>query len=139
MTRQEIKERYEGVQDYMGGIKDGGCLFLSLCTIIEEVTMKPADIAGIVRLSVNNGWIKLDYTVNNSIAILNHFTSKEWKRIEVSKLPTEIKDNEFTIEKWYNKSTGYNHFRRRFVDTLLNSQTVKKGKLEGYYIYSYTV
>lgn len=137
MTLQEIKDRYSGVQDLMKNIDSGGCLFLCLCTIIEEVTGKPADIAGIVHKSRLAGWLSSDYTVEDSLAILNFFTGKTFKRVEVSKLPDVIKDNEFTIEKWYNKTTGYDHFRRRFVDTLLNSQTVKKGKLVGYYIYSY--
>lgn len=139
MTLDEIKKRYCGVQDYMAHIKDGGCLFLCLCTIIEEVTGIHADVIGIITKSIQNGWISGDYTVNDSLAILNAFTGKKFKRIEVKKLPDEIKEKQFTIEKWYNEKTGFNHFRRRFVDTLLNSQTVKKGKFECYYIYSYEV
>ena len=137
MGLSKIKSRYTGIQTKLKDISNYGCLFLSLCTIIEEVTEKEADIIGIIQESMAKKWLADDFTVNDSLAILSSFTGRNWKREIVNKLPDVIKDNEFTVEKWRNPKTGGNHFRRRFVDTLINSQTVKIGKLECYYIYSY--
>ena len=137
MTLQNIKERYDGVQTLFKKIDSDGCLFLCLCTIIEEVTGREADIAGIVQVSRKRGWLANDYTVNDSLSLLNYFTGKKFKRESVRKLPAAVSDNMFTVEKWHNEKTGYTHFKRRFVDTVLNSVTVKQGKLIEYYIYSY--
>lgn len=133
-----LRQRYDGIQTKMKQISDYGCLFLSLCSIIEEVTGKPADIIGFIQKCLSEKWIKDDYTVNDSIAILNFFTEKKWKRIEVKELPIVINDNEFTVEKWYNPATKGNHFKRRFVDTVTNSNTCRIGGIECYYIYSYS-
>lgn len=137
MDLSKIKSRYSGVQTRLKNISDYGCLFLALCTIIEEVTGKEADIIGIFQLSRQKGWLGADYTVEDSIAILNEYTGKSFKREIFETLPDTIRDNEFTIEKWFNPRTGYTHFKRRFVDTLLSSVTVKEGRIKEYYIYSY--
>lgn len=137
MDLSKIKSRYSGVQTRLKNISDYGCLFLALCTIIEEVTGKEADIIGIIQLSRQKGWLSADYTVEDSIAILNEYTGKSFKREIFETLPDTIRDNEFTIEKWFNPRTGYTHFKRRFVDTLLSSVTVKEGRIKEYYIYSY--
>lgn len=139
MTLTEIKKRYAGVQNYIENIGSGGCLFLDLCMIIEEVTEKPADIIGIVQKSLAKGWLTKDFEVKDSLNLLDEFTGKRWKRTVVSKLPAQIKDNEFTIEKWYNPRTQFTHFKRRFVDTLVASITVKEGYIKEYYIYYYQV
>lgn len=132
-----LKSRYNGIQSKMKKIGESGCLFLSLCTIIEEVTNKEADIIGIIQESMAKGWLTESYTVKDSLALLNAYTGKRWSRIEVKELPIVINDNDFTIEKWVNPKTGGNHFRRRFVDTYTDSNTVRTGKLECYYIYTY--
>lgn len=139
MTLTEIKKRYAGVQNYIENIGSGGCLFLVLCTIIEEVTGKPVDLIGIVQKSLAKGWLTKDFEVKDSLRLLDEFTGKSWKRTVVSKLPAQIKDNEFTIEKWYNPRTKFEHFKRRFVDTLVASVTVKEGYIKEYYIYYYKV
>ena len=137
MNLSQIKSRYIGIQSKLKDIANYGCLFLCLCTIIEEVTGKEADLIGIIQESKAKGWLADDFTVNDSIAILNAFTGKNFKRDVVKVLPTIVNENDFTIEKWYNPKTKGNHFKRRFVDTLENSVTVRIGKIEAYYIYSF--
>jgi len=137
MNLSQIKTRYAGIQTRLKNISDYGCLFLCLCTIIEEVTGNYADIVNIVQESMAKKWLAEDYTVNDSIAILNAFTGKNFKRDIVKKLPDVIEDNQFTIEKWLNPKTKGNHFKRRFVDTLVSSVTVNTGYILEYYIYSY--
>ena len=133
----ELSERYGGIQARLKEIGASGCLFLALCTIVEEVTGRPADIVGMVQHGLRHGWLSRDYTVNDSVKMLDIYTGKAWKRDIVPKLPEVVADNEFTIVKWHNKKTGYTHFRRRFVDTLEDSQTVRFGEIESYYVYSY--
>ncbi|MBO7715806.1 MAG: hypothetical protein J6S85_19745 [Methanobrevibacter sp.] len=137
VTRNTIKIRYNGIQTLLKHISDGGCLFLSLVSIIEEVTGQVADVFDIIQISMKSKWLTPEFEVNNSIAILETFTDKIWSRIELPALPSEIRENEFTIEKWYNPKTKFTHFRRRFVDTLISSKTVAEGYLKEYYIYSY--
>ena len=137
MNLSRIKSRYNGIQNKLEGMDETGCLFLCLCTIIEEVTGFPCDIIGILQESLAKGWLKKDFTVSDSLALLQEYTGKKFRRVEVSTLPTEIKDNEFSIEHWFNPNTGYEHFKRRFVDTLTTSVTVKQGYIKEYYIYSY--
>lgn len=108
-----------------------------MCTIIEEITGKPADILMIIQESMAEGWLESDYTCKDSLAILERVTGRKFSRKIVTKLPDVINDNEFTIEKWHNSKTGYTHFKRRFVDSLKSSVTVKEGRIKEYYIYSY--
>ena len=135
MNRTVIQARYQGVQTYMDHISSSGCLFLALCTIIEEFTGYPADVIGIIQESMAKGWLAKDFTVKDSLSLLKAFTGRTWFRKEVKKLPDTIQDNEFTIEKWFNPRTRFTHFKRRFVDTLVSSTTVKEGSIQEYYIY----
>lgn len=137
MNLSRIKSRYAGIQSKLEGMDKTGCLFLCICTIIEEVTGLPCDIIGILQESMAKGWLDKDFTVKNSPAILHEYTGKKFRRVEVSTLPSVIKDNEFSIEHWVNPNTGKEHFKRRFVDTLTSSVTVKEGYIKEYYIYSY--
>ncbi len=137
MNLSVLKSRYAGIQTLLDRIGESGCLFLCLLTIIEEVTGYPADVIGIVKESIARGWLQKDFEVKDSLSLLSAFTGKNWKRVEVSKLPDVIRDNEFTIEKWFNPRTRFTHFKRRFVDTLVSSTTVKEGSIAEYYIYSY--
>lgn len=137
MSYQTLKERYYGIQDMFRHINTDGCLFLSLCSIIEEVTEKPADVIGIIQTSMKKGWLAEDYEVKDSLAILGEFTGKKWVRREVKELPIVIESWEFTIEVWQKPNSVGKHFKRRFVDTIFNSATVKMGKIKEYYIYSY--
>ena len=146
MTLTQIKNRYNGIQTLMKNFSDSSCNLLSLCTIIEELTGKPADLIGIVQWGRNTlvkgtdkPVVEEDWTVNDNFAVLSKFSGKKkWKRTEVDKLPKKIKDNQFTFEIWKKKPTdAAMHIKRRFVDTLINSQTVKNGTIVKYYIYEY--
>ena len=133
-----IQERYSGIQTVMGMCNKYGCHFLVLLTIIEEVTIKNVDLIEAIRISMSKGWMKSDFEVRDGIAILNYFTGKEWTRSErLTKLPAIIKQNQFTEANYYNPRTKMEHFRRRNLDTLTSSVTVKEGSIRYYYIYEY--
>ena len=130
----KIKERWNGMQTVLKALDwSQSCLFDVLCTIIEEITEKPADLIAIIRDALDNGLMTSDFYIKDSIAILMRNTGHKFTRDVVKKLPDKIEDNWFTVEvhEW----NGGNHFRRRFCDTLLNSNTVKKGHIKEYYIY----
>ena len=90
MNLSQIKSRYSGIQTKMKYIGEYGCLFLCLCTIVEEVTGCPCDIAGLIQECTTRGWLSLDYDVHDSVAILNCATGKSFKRVILSKLPSII-------------------------------------------------
>ena len=137
MNLTQLASRYKGVQTKLKYISSDGCLFLCLCSIIEEITGQPADIINIVQESMAKKWLDNEFTVLDSLALLREFTGKTFRRLEVKKLPDVIKDNEFSIEVWQMPGSKGKHFKRRFVDTLIDSQTVKYGNIIEYYIYSY--
>ena len=90
MNYDELKARYYGIQDMLKYINTDGCFFLSLCSIIEEVTGKPVDLIGIVQKSKKEGWLTEDYEVKDSLALLGEFTGKRWTRREESEIPSVI-------------------------------------------------
>lgn len=134
MGRDSIERRYAGVQTFL----QEGCLFLSLCSIAEEFNGRAVDILEAVAVAKENKWIlpSNDLTVDGQCKLLQYLTHIEWVRTERDVLRTEL-DNEYTVEKWYNSRTGFTHFKRRYVDTLVSSNTVKVGKLMEYYVYSH--
>lgn len=131
-----VKERYTGIQDLLKVVGSDGCLLLSLCSIIEEVNNAPVDLIDVIKTSLEKGWLTREMYVLDSPSLLEYWTNKKWSRKEVASLGI-IRDNDYTVAIWYNARTGYTHFRRRGWDTIINSLTVKQGKLRGYYIYTY--
>ena len=129
-----VKDRYEDIQSLLKGASDWGCLFLSICSIAEEVTGKPIDFLYTLKYSREKGWLSKEYDVNDSLAILHWLTGKSVKR-EVVKEKRILQDNEYLVLKYFNKRTGYTHFRREAFDTLINSVTVREGGVSQYYIY----
>ena len=137
MTREDLIRRYNECQSYL----TEGCLFLSLCSIIEEVTDKPLDILDALAYAKSMNYIdsKHEMSVKGQIGLLQDLTGKHWLRKELKVLPIVVPEQMYTIEKWYNKNTGFTHFRRRYMDTLTKSVTVVEGKQEGYYAYIHEV
>lgn len=131
------KKRYEKIQSMLLNCGNYGCHFLVLLSIAEESTNKKVDLIDAIKTCTERNWIKTDFYVNDAIAILEYFTNSKWTRSKKRKsLPLKIMENEYTEVVYYNKKTGFTHFRRRGFDTLVDSNTVKNGKIIGYYIYT---
>lgn len=130
----DTKSRYAGIQSEMNRLYEGGCLFLCLLSIAEEVRDRPIDLIDAIHICKVRKWLKSDYTVADSLSILAYFTGYSWTRNETQALSV-IRDNEYTVCKYNNARTGFTHFRRRPWDTLDNSVTVQEGKIIEYYIY----
>lgn len=135
MTQIAIERRYKGVQTFL----TEGCLFLSLCSIAEQVANMHIDILSAIQYAKSEDWIDKnnDMTEASQCALLGFLTGKKWHREEFTELPNPVPYNMYTVEKWVNTDSGRTHFRRRFVDTLTKSVTVARGKLSGYYGYIY--
>lgn len=135
MTQSAIVRRYAGVQTFLAE----GCLFLSLCSIAEQVVNGHIDILSTIQYAKADGWIDSnnDMTKASQCALLSCLTGKQWRREELKALPNPVPDEMYVVEKWVNPDNGFVHFRRRFVDTLAKSITVAQGKLEQYYVYIY--
>lgn len=133
MTQEAVVRRYAGVQTFL----TEGCLFLSLCSIAEQVANMHVDILSTIQYAKAEGWIDKnnDMTEASQCALLGFLTGKQWHREEFTELPNPVPDEMFTVEKWCRDKVT--HFRRRFVDTLTHSMTVAMGKLSGYYGYVY--
>lgn len=141
----DIKQKYIGLQTKLlksaNDIKQFGdfaCFYLCLCSIAEEYNeahnnKKQVDILADYITCRSKGWIGEEFFVKDSPAILEYLTGVKWRREVMEKLPASIPENMYTVERWYNENTRYQHFRRRWGDTLVASNTVKNGKLTYYY------
>lgn len=133
MTQEAVVRRYAGVQTFL----TEGCLFLSLCSIAEQVANMHVDILSAIQYAKAEGWIDKnnDMTKASQCALLGFLTGRRWHREEFTTLPNPVPDEMYTVEKWCRGKVT--HFRRRFVDTLTHSMTVALGDLAGYYGYGY--
>lgn len=130
-----VKERYNGIQTVFEKAGESACLFLSLLSIAEEYTGLPVDFIVAYRKCIELGLIEKDFFCNDQEKILYEFTGKKWKKTVLKELPSPMPENMFTVEKWYNKRTGFTHFKRRGFDTLESSVTVKEGHIREYYCF----
>lgn len=131
------KQRYLGIQSIFGIANQYACLFLCLLSIAEEQTGHEVDFIEAYRNSISKGLIKPDFYVNDALGILKMLTKKGWTFTRLMKLPSQVPEKMYTVEKWYNPRTGYTHFKRRGYDTLDASVTVKEGSLIEYYTYTW--
>ncbi len=146
MNANNIKSKYNGLQskflkssDVMDCLGRYGCLFFSLCSIAEEYNESHhnrfrVDIVADFIVCRSKGWIGSNSYIKDSVAILNYLTGAKWSR-EIKNILNTVPDNMYTVEHWHNDKTGFDHFRRRWGDTLEYSNTVKNGKLINYYCY----
>jgi len=136
--------RYAGIQDKLKNIDKYGCHFLTLCSIAEEANqlltgnkLVKVDLIDAINLAISKNLINEDYEVQNNCGLLNFLTSGHtWAQTTVKILPNVIKSNQFTEVVFYNDRTKFKHYRRRSVDTLFNSTTVKEGYVLEYRIYT---
>ncbi len=148
MNANKLREKYIGLQTKMlksaDDIKQFGdysCLFLCLCSIAEEYNESHhsryrVDILADYLACRSKGYIGDEFFVKDSTAVLEYLTGQKWKREIVESLPEPVPDNMYTVERWYNQKTRYTHFRRRWGDTLVDSNTVRNGKLTNYYLFT---
>ena len=142
-----VRAKYIGLQTWgkknaytMNVFGDYACFFLSLCSIADEYNESyhnnyRVDILCALKMALDNDWIDKEYTVKNPTAILEYLTGAKWSKETVTTLPSYIPDNTYTIAVYYNPKTNFTHFRRRWGDTLIDSKTVKEGKIKEYRIF----
>lgn len=144
----DVRGKYIGIQSRMKSASneiakfgDYSCLFLCLCSIADEFnhafhTGGEVDIMRTYLDCKDKGWIGEDFYCINQESILEHLTGFKWKKNVVKKLPDSVPAEMYTVEKWMNPKTGGNHFKRRWGDTLVDSNTVKIGRIVSYYTYT---
>ena len=135
LGRDEMIRRYRGCQTFF----KEGCLFFCLLSIAEEFSQKKLDCLDILAYTKKMGYIdeNNEMTEDSQVKLLRDLTGKQWKRSVLKELPLNVPDEMYTVEKWLNPRTGFTHFRRRYVDTLIDSVTVKEGTLVAYYAYTW--
>lgn len=139
-----VKDRYSGLQTLFKTANESSCHFLSLLSIAEEENIRlcklnpNVDLIDAIRVAQSKRWMDHEFTVTvqGSLELLKYCTGKKWTRREVTKLPSNIKDNEYTEVIHKNDKTGFKHYHRRYFDTLESSVTVRDGYILGYYIYT---
>lgn len=134
--KNKIKERYEGLQSVMLEAGNNACLFLSLLSIVEEVLKVEQDFYKTYKWALEHNFMREDFYMLDSRDFLETLIGKKTTFEKCKELPKKVPDKMYTIEKWYNKKTGYTHFKRRYFDTLKASVTVRDGKIQEYYCYT---
>ena len=136
-----IKERYQNLQTEALALHKDGCHFLTLCSIADEYRhthgLAYVDLIWAIRICQGENLIDDEFYVNDDgCRVLSLLTDgKKWSRKDVVSLPT-IGYNDYTEAVYYNERTKFKHFRRRYLDTLRDSVTVKEGKIIQYRIYT---
>lgn len=123
--------RYEGLQTVLEQGGRYGCLFLCLCSLVEEYTGKPLDIIQAIYDAQAQGWLGRDFYCKNQLAFLHKWTGKCWRREDCKEEPLNAKG--WVVEKWVRG--GLTHFKRPEFDVYTNSRTVREGKIEEWRIY----
>lgn len=137
-----LATRYAGIQDKLKNIYEG-CHFLTLCSIAEEALQWinrndniKVDLIDAVNLAFDKYLIDAGYDVKNNCGLLEALTpGHHWTQTTVYEL-TNVMDNEFTEVVYKNPRNNFKHYRRRSVDTLKDSVTVKEGYILEYRIYT---
>lgn len=136
-----VKERYQNLQTEMLALHQDGCHFLTLCSIADDYrhdhNLPYIDLIWAIRTCTSKGLIDSEFYVkDDGCKILSLLTDgRKWTRKDVEKLGP-IGDNDYTEAVYYNPRTEYKHFRRRYLDTLRDSVTVKEGYVIQYRIYT---
>lgn len=133
-VQKQVYNTYNGLQSLFNNTD--ACHFLVLCTIIHECTGHSVNVFRLITHCVLKGWITESFYVNDALAILEYATGRSWSVRYVGILPSVVQANEFTEEQWFNPRTGFEHFKRRYLDTLLYSTTIKEGYIKQYRIYT---
>lgn len=132
--QKEVHDIYTGLQTKLGN--NDACHFLCLCSIIHEYRERAVDVLGLASHAITEGWLREDYYVRDALAILYYATKKRWVVYNTKDDPGTVKRNQFTELEWYNPRTGYTHFTRKYLDTLVNSVTVAEGSIKSYRVYT---
>lgn len=122
-----MKSRYEHIQTILTNIGSDGCYFLSLLSIAEEylnskILNSKIDLIDALYKALSNNYIDGTYFVKDALRLLEALTNVRWSL-------SYDKKSKYEVDVYFNKRTGYKHFRRPEFDTLLNSVTVKEGAI----------
>lgn len=131
--------KYEGLQSRLKIIGEEGCHFLSLCYIANSYLARHGfsgiDIDDTYTRAISLGVMKSDCYVTDGERFLNAFTGAQWKREVLTKKPADSLEFRYIEEVWYNKRTGFRHYKMSTHDTLSSSVTVKEGVIEKWYVW----
>lgn len=119
----------KGIQSLLEHISSYGCYFLCL---LEKAGYSHQDIIDMYITCLEKGFIDKDCTVLDGSKLATFlFKTPLTCTIENDKPNNAV----FYIECWYNKRTGYKHFKLPEWDSLENSVTVKEGSIISYRVF----
>lgn len=119
---------FGGIQSKIKMIGDYGCYFLSIAANFKY----EGDLVDLYEYCLLNKYIKEDCTVIQPAKIAGYLSGRKYQVSIIEKLPENIGPNDFYVECWFNKRTGFTHFRLPDLDTLKSSVTVKEGCVASY-------
>jgi hypothetical protein len=136
----------EGIQTFFGESYEAACNALSIIKIAEEVNRtnytwgRATDMliaaiqAGYIYYNWKDTGDKENYTVLNGEKMLAMFTKRKVSARFENDASYKARKEEYTIQRWQwgNKT----HFRRPKWDPIINSQTVKNGKIDRITVYT---
>ena len=121
---------YKGLQTILLNIGEGGCYLLSICSHFKY----EGDFVELYKKLLKKGYIDKECTVLNPSGIALLLSNEKYEVTKVKTLP-KLNDGDWYIECWYNKRTGFTHFKLPDCDTLESSVTVKEGSIVSYRLF----
>lgn len=134
MNQKEMKE----VSEIAANVYDSGCYMLSLLRALlgREPTLE--EIVTNYKDFVKKGFMDKDCYMKQPLEIVKMLTGRNWR---MTKSDTLDKTADIIIGYWYNPKTNYHHFvlmnkaNKVVWDSLVDSNTVKNGKIESYRLF----
>ena len=113
------------IQTFLKKAGDSACYVLCLLDVAFSDN-RPFDLVYCLQTIVNKGWVRSDFYVLRPDLILQEFTGCKW---EVFKAGADYVParNEYEIDYYERGSIG--HFDRPNFHPIVNSRTVKEGRL----------
>jgi hypothetical protein len=134
-----------GIQTFLQEAGEAACYALDIIKIAEEVLGKELPCVESLLVGIDRGFIAYNrynpedgsnFFVRQPAEFLSALTGGRRCAVRVIDDPEEVavwkaEDNEYTVQCWQRKKTGYlvTHFRRPTWDSLVSSVTVREGRL----------
>ena len=135
----------EGIQTFLSEAGEAACYALSIMKIAEKITGKSRPVVEtlidcIERKYIYFNWVDPNDNENMFVLLpdemLSYLSGTSWR---VSKEPSgyKAKAEEWVVERWERVRVGSTtgHFKLPDWDSLVNSQTVKYGKIASYRVF----
>ena len=133
------QDLFFGVQTFLSEAGESACYALSILKIANKITGKYFPVVETLSDCIAKKFIHFNmanpndddnFFVSNPDKMLSHLTGIKWS-VSKESADYQLKVDEWLVQRWERVRTGVTtgHFRLPDWDSIINSQTVKYGKV----------